>query len=96
MIDKKLAQAMVKLQDNWDAKKVELAGMVNDGSLSPEDATLSLAGNDLKIREALTEQGFNPGIPQSDEQFEDFLKYARLSVDQLLPDYDGMIIGRHI
>ncbi len=87
---KAVAQQMNRLQESWNRKADEVAELVRDGSLTPDEAAACLAGADLKEREAIYEDsGFRPG-PGGD------IYVARQAIDERLSDYRGLVIGRHV
>lgn len=80
-----LAARINALTKGIEAKAAEYAAMVRDGSLTAEEAAQCLAGAALKLREKLEAPGRGPGI-----------EYYQLLIDQRLPGFKGLVIGRHV
>ncbi len=85
----KITAAINYLGENWDDKADEYAALVNDGSLSADEAAQRLIDADLEARKIIREEGFNPGPGHN-------LNVARQAIDSRLPGYKGLIVGRHI
>ena len=85
----KVIRAMKALQSNWNTKADEYAHQAADGLLTPDEAAKCLAGADLKMREAIRESSIEPGKGHD-------LSVAMQAIDSRLPEYDGLVLGRHV
>jgi len=85
----KIADAMNRLQREWDETANRLAEMVGEDLLTADEAVKCLLGHDLKIRDDIRSHGFEPGPGHS-------LPVARQAIDSRLPGYQGLVVDRHI
>ena len=80
-------QAIIKLHKVRKETMERLIEQVNASELTPEEAAQSLAGAQLKVLEE------NPEPPVDRDRL---LRQSRHDIDSRLPEYTGIIVGRHI
>lgn len=83
------AEKMNRLSDATEKRADELAQMVREGMLTSEEAAASLRGFVLKLRDEL-------GAPPLGPTARANLRDEQLLIDQRLPGFKGLVVGRHV